>query len=570
ADRYQRLKDEVVRAQVQLQLFKLFHNEAEIEKLNKELGLKNREIDKDKKRMDRVEDELKDRKKELGKMMREQQQIEKEIKEKDSELNQKRPQYIKAKENTSHKIKKLEAARKSLQNAQKQYKKRKADMDELEKEMLSVEKSRQEFEERMEEESQSQGRDLTLEENQVKKYHRLKEEASKRAATLAQELEKFNRDQKADQDRLDLEERKKVETESHGVPLFPWRRGGPFHLCSPRPPSRFGTIQANEPARATNPAFKPPTNGKREGGVKVKIDRNQSLSQSLERQNRHWSRPTTQRRGGGVKAKIDSGPSQSRGAAPRPSAAAAAAAFPPSGRGPGPRPPGPPQTPGILPGPSRPTMGFLKLIEIENFKSYKGRQIIGPFRRFTAIIGPNGSGKSNLMDAISFVLGEKTSNLRVKTLRDLIHGAPVGKPAASRAFVSMVYSEEGAEDRTFARVIVGSSSEYKINNRVVQLSEYSEELEKLGILIKARNFLVFQGAVESIAMKNPKERTALFEEISRSGELAPEYDKRKKEMVKAEEDTQFNYHRKKNIAAERKEAKQEKEEVGSAQNPGKS
>ncbi|XP_039572480.1 structural maintenance of chromosomes protein 1A-like, partial [Passer montanus] len=214
ADRYQRLKDEVVRAQVQLQLFKLFHNEAEIEKLNKELGLKNREIDKDKKRMDRVEDELKDRKKELGKMMREQQQIEKEIKEKDSELNQKRPQYIKAKENTSHKIKKLEAARKSLQNAQKQYKKRKADMDELEKEMLSVEKSRQEFEERMEEESQSQGRDLTLEENQVKKYHRLKEEASKRAATLAQELEKFNRDQKADQDRLDLEERKKVETET--------------------------------------------------------------------------------------------------------------------------------------------------------------------------------------------------------------------------------------------------------------------------------------------------------------------------------------------------------------------
>lgn len=64
-------------------------------------------------------------------------------------------------------------------------------------------------------------------------------------------------------------------------------------------------------------------------------------------------------------------------------------------------------------------------------------------------------GKSNLMDAISFVLGEKTSNLRVKTLRDLIHGAPVGKPAANRAFVSMVYSEEGAEDRTFDRVIVG-------------------------------------------------------------------------------------------------------------------
>lgn len=40
-------------------------------------------------------------------------------------------------------------------------------------------------------------------------------------------------------------------------------------------------------------------------------------------------------------------------------------------------------------------MGYLKLIEIENFKSYKGRQIIGPFHKFTAIIGPNGSGELN-------------------------------------------------------------------------------------------------------------------------------------------------------------------------------
>ncbi|XP_072553186.1 structural maintenance of chromosomes protein 1A isoform X2 [Salminus brasiliensis] len=214
AERYQRLKDEVVRAHVQLQLFKLYHNEAEIEKLNRELSQRNREIEKDRKKMDHIEEELKEKKKELGRMMRDQQNVEKEIKEKDAELNQKRPLYIKAKENTSHKIKKLEAARKSLQNAQKMYKKRKADMEELDREQGAVETARQEFEERMEEEAQSQGQDLTLEENQVKQYHRLKEEASKRAATLAQELEKFNRDQKADQDRLDLEERKKVETEA--------------------------------------------------------------------------------------------------------------------------------------------------------------------------------------------------------------------------------------------------------------------------------------------------------------------------------------------------------------------
>lgn len=44
----------------------------------------------------------------------------------------------------------------------------------------------------------------------------------------------------------------------------------------------------------------------------------------------------------------------------------------------------------------------------------------------------------------------------------------------------------------FLEYAPGSSSEYRINSKVVGLPEYSEELEKLGILIKARNFLVFQ------------------------------------------------------------------------------
>ena len=62
-------------------------------------------------------------------------------------------------------------------------------------------------------------------------------------------------------------------------------------------------------------------------------------------------------------------------------------------------------------------MGYsLKYVEIDNFKSYKGHIVIGPLRKFTAIIGPNGSGKSNLMDAISFVLGEPTKSLRVRKL----------------------------------------------------------------------------------------------------------------------------------------------------------
>ena len=38
-------------------------------------------------------------------------------------------------------------------------------------------------------------------------------------------------------------------------------------------------------------------------------------------------------------------------------------------------------------------MGFLKRLELTNFKSYKGHQVVGPFKKFTAIIGPNGSGE---------------------------------------------------------------------------------------------------------------------------------------------------------------------------------
>lgn len=46
--------------------------------------------------------------------------------------------------------------------------------------------------------------------------------------------------------------------------------------------------------------------------------------------------------------------------------------------------------------------GHLKYIEVENFKSYRGKQLIGPFKKFTAIIGPNGSGKKMFQQEFCF------------------------------------------------------------------------------------------------------------------------------------------------------------------------
>merc|ERR1712156_826441 len=184
-------------------------------------------------------------------------------------------------------------------------------------------------------------------------------------------------------------------------------------------------------------------------------------------------------------------------------------------------------------------------IELENFKSYKGHIRLGPLHPFTSVIGPNGSGKSNFMDAISFVMGEKTTSLRVKRLSDLIHGASINRAVSNRASVSAIFVREDGSEQTFTRSIIGSSAEHRIDNEVVSSQQYHKELENLKINVNAKNFLVFQGAVESIAMKNPKERTALFEEISGSGAKKREYDRLQEEMKHAEENTQMSYQKKK-------------------------
>lgn len=170
-------------------------------------------------------------------------------------------------------------------------------------------------------------------------------------------------------------------------------------------------------------------------------------------------------------------------------------------------------------------------------------------------------GKSNFMDAISFVMGEKTGSLRVKRLSELIHGAAIGRPVSNRCYVTAKFELADGRKIDFQRSVIGSSADYKINGKGVQSQAYLDELEKLGINVKAKNFLVFQGAVENIAMKNAKERTSLFEEISGSGMLKDEYNRLKYEMQQAEEETQFTYQKKRGMAAERKEAKAEKQEA---------
>ncbi|KAH8819586.1 RecF/RecN/SMC N terminal domain-containing protein [Xylogone sp. PMI_703] len=61
---------------------------------------------------------------------------------------------------------------------------------------------------------------------------------------------------------------------------------------------------------------------------------------------------------------------------------------------------------------------------LTNFKSYAGRQEVGPFHAsFSAVVGPNGSGKSNVIDSLLFVFGFRASKMRQGKISALIHNS---------------------------------------------------------------------------------------------------------------------------------------------------
>lgn len=70
------------------------------------------------------------------------------------------------------------------------------------------------------------------------------------------------------------------------------------------------------------------------------------------------------------------------------------------------------------------------------------------------------------MDAISFVMGEKTNCLRVKRLGELIHGAAIGRPVSNRCSVTAKFVLEDETQVDFQRSVINSSADYKLNGKV--------------------------------------------------------------------------------------------------------
>ena len=202
------------------------------------------------------------------------------------------------------------------------------------------------------------------------------------------------------------------------------------------------------------------------------------------------------------------------------------------------------------------------------------------------------------MDAISFVLGIKSSHLRSAHLRDLVfrdrvlrtskinsdgsaiangvngqaNGDPAHADGASQpergdpknAWVMAVFEDDAGDEQHWKRSITTQgASEYRINDKVVTAQQYNESLESENILIKARNFLVFQGDVEAIASQSPRDLTRLIEQISGSLEHKNEYEQLKTQAEEALENQNFALHRRRGINSEIKQYTEQKNEADS-------
>ena len=119
------------------------------------------------------------------------------------------------------------------------------------------------------------------------------------------------------------------------------------------------------------------------------------------------------------------------------------------------------------------------------------------------------------MDAISFVLGVRTAHLR-GSLRELLYAnSEAGDEGqARRGLVKLVFETGAGEEVEFARVIVpsggaaaGYASKYRIDGREVRWEDYNARLQSYGILVQARNFLVFQARARTLAARPGSSRS---------------------------------------------------------------
>ena len=164
---------------------------------------------------------------------------------------------------------------------------------------------------------------------------------------------------------------------------------------------------------------------------------------------------------------------------------------------------------------------FLRSITIRGFKSFADKAVLEFQPGVSVIVGPNGSGKSNLVDAISWVLGEQGARaLRGGHMADVIFAGTPSRPALGMAEVKLVIDNSAAKipvpmsEIEVSRTIFRSGeSEYRINGQVVRLLDVQELLSESGIG-RALHTVVGQGQLEEVLLAKPEDRRRYIEEAA--------------------------------------------------------
>ncbi len=176
----------------------------------------------------------------------------------------------------------------------------------------------------------------------------------------------------------------------------------------------------------------------------------------------------------------------------------------------------------------------LSRLHIAGFKSFPDRAELGFDDGVTAIVGPNGCGKSNVVDAITWVLGEQSAkSLRGDRMEDVIfNGSDARKPTAAAevrlkltevaqaalaaAVADPLLDEQPLMTRDIEigrRLYRSGESEYLIDGEVCRLRDVHDLLMDSGLGVKAYA-VIEQGKIGQILSSRPAERRVLIEEAA--------------------------------------------------------
>ena len=195
----------------------------------------------------------------------------------------------------------------------------------------------------------------------------------------------------------------------------------------------------------------------------------------------------------------------------------------------------------------------LKSLTVRGFKSFASATTFDFEPGVTAVVGPNGSGKSNVVDALSWVMGEQgAKTLRGGKMEDVIFAGTSGRPPLGRAHVSLtIDNTDGALPIEYSEVTISRTlfrtggSEYAINGAGCRLLDIQELLSDSG-LGREMHVIVGQGQLDKVLHATPEDRRGFIEEAA--GIL--KHRRRKEKTVRKLEAMQANLQRLSDLTGE--------------------